>query len=83
MNEEQDSSAAKDPVRMKFLKAVTSEIQTNQTELVQNMFETKTNNWSKSLKVGDIFPLHKKGIETMVTTIEELRNPCCSRSKDN
>ena len=61
MNEMKDSAPRKDEVRMRYIKAATSDIHINVLEIIQTMFETRANNWPESLKIGGIVPPHKTG----------------------
>ena len=60
MNEVKVSTPGKDRMRMRYIKAATTEIQTNVVEMVQKLFKTRANNWSESLKIGDVVHTHKK-----------------------
>ena len=61
MSDVKDSALGKNQMRMRYIKVRTSEIQNKVIELVKIVFETRANNCSESLKVGNIVFLHKNG----------------------
>ena len=59
-----DSAPGEDGIRLGFIKRASKEIQDIVIQNVKDMWGTSANLWDKTLKVGLIIPLFKKGDES-------------------
>ena len=80
MKETRESASGLDGIRIGYIRKACEGIQGEVIEIVQRLFEVRANEWDELVKVGDMVPLHKKGVRDQVNN---FRGMCllsmCSR----